>query len=104
LITHYNLFLEKELLTLLDTFKANNIMAVPFKGPLLAVAIYGDMLLRECGDLDFLIKRKDVRIAINLRDIVKSCVRRSLGGDLHFLYSVHKPDAFNDLNEFFEPS
>jgi hypothetical protein len=66
LITHYNLFLEKELLRLLDTFKADNIMAVPFKGPLLAVAIYGDMLLRECGDLDFLIKRKDVRIAINL--------------------------------------
>src|SRR5262249_9559360 len=47
-----NLFLTKELLKLLHLFEANKIAAIPYKGPVLATSIYGNLALREFGDLD----------------------------------------------------
>jgi len=35
--------------------------------------------------------------AIYIGDIVKCCVRRSLGGDPHLFYPVHKADSFDNL-------
>lgn len=43
--------------TLLD---AAGVGAVPYKGPTLARAAYGDLALREFGDLDILVARRDV--------------------------------------------
>src|SRR5688572_24047075 len=50
-----NLFLTAELLKLLDLFAAHRIDAVPFKGPVLAAAVYKDLSLRQFSDLDVLV-------------------------------------------------
>lgn len=54
-----NLFLAKELLKLLHLFEANKIAAIPYKGPVLAATIYGNLALREFGDLDILVHERD---------------------------------------------
>jgi hypothetical protein len=55
-----NLFLAGELLRILNVFEAHGIPAVPYKGPSLAVSVYGDLALREFCDLDILVHRHDV--------------------------------------------
>jgi hypothetical protein len=55
-----NLFLTGELLKFLDLFQQHEIAAVPFKGPILAASIYGNLALRQFGDLDILIHKQDV--------------------------------------------
>ena len=49
-----------ELLNILQTLDANGIPAIAYKGPSLAAAVYGDLALREFGDLDILLRRQDV--------------------------------------------
>jgi len=61
-----NLYLTRKLLRLLRTFEEHEIAAVPFKGPTLTVAIYGNLSLREFGDLDILIHERDVAKAREL--------------------------------------
>jgi hypothetical protein len=55
-----NKFLTHELLDILQSFDEKGIIAVPFKGPLLAEEIYGDIRLRVFRDLDFLIQKQDI--------------------------------------------
>ena len=54
-----NLRLTARLLEILNLFNNNNILAVPFKGPVLAKCIYGDISLRQFSDLDILIHPND---------------------------------------------
>jgi hypothetical protein len=54
-----NLFLAAELFRLLQFLKGNGVDAVAFKGPVLAVAAYGNLALRQFGDLDVLVKEED---------------------------------------------
>lgn len=54
-----NLFLTRELLSLLKHLKSNGIKAIPLKGPILAHLLYGDPTLRQSVDLDILIHQKD---------------------------------------------
>ena len=49
-----------ELLKILATLEQKEIIAVPFKGPVLAENIYGDLALRQFADLDILVRRRDV--------------------------------------------
>jgi hypothetical protein len=56
----YNRFLMGELLNLLNLFENHGILAVPFKGPILAYSVYGDLSLRQFADLDILIAEKHV--------------------------------------------
>jgi hypothetical protein len=58
-----NAFLWRELLRLLKLFEANDIRAVPFKGPALALALYGDVGLRQFGDLDILVPEEQAQRA-----------------------------------------
>ena len=58
--TRQSLSLTGELLNLLQLLEAAGIRAVPFKGPTLALAAYGDVALREFGDLDILVHKQDV--------------------------------------------
>ena len=58
--TLQNLVKTRELLELLDAFEAHGISAVPYKGPVLAAAAYGNVALRQFGDLDILVHRRDV--------------------------------------------
>ena len=62
-----NLILTGELLRLLALFEANGIRAMPFKGPVLAAAAYGDLSLRQFWDLDILVFRHDV---LRIRDLL----------------------------------
>ncbi len=41
-------------------FEAQQILAVPFKGPLLAASVYGDVALRQFSDLDILMHQRDI--------------------------------------------
>ncbi|MFX0202085.1 MAG: nucleotidyltransferase family protein, partial [Candidatus Hodarchaeota archaeon] len=62
----YNRFLTGELLKLLSLFENHGILAVPFKGPVLASSVYGDLSLREFSDLDILIHKGDFMNVKNL--------------------------------------
>lgn len=61
-----NLFLTDELLRLLKLLAAQEIAAVPFKGPVLAACVYGNLALRQFGDLDILVHKRDVTRARDL--------------------------------------
>lgn len=65
----HNLYLTAELLHLLDQLDRQGISAVPFKGPVLATSIYGNTMLREAGDLDLLVQKRDV---LRGRDVLLS--------------------------------
>jgi hypothetical protein len=55
-----------ELHALLRLFDRHGIPALPFKGPVLALQLYGDVALREFGDLDILVRSRDLRRAGDL--------------------------------------
>lgn len=56
----HSFFLTAELLKLLALFEAHGIQAIPFKGPVLAASVYGDISLRQFGDLDILVHKRDI--------------------------------------------
>ena len=51
-----SLLLTAELLKLVELFAASRINAIPFKGPVLAAAVYKDLSLRQFSDLDVLVQ------------------------------------------------
>src|ERR1044072_6357234 len=51
----YNLLLTRELIQLLRLFEAQNIQALPLKGPVLAATIYKNLSHRQFADLDMLV-------------------------------------------------
>jgi Uncharacterised nucleotidyltransferase len=55
-----NLSLRRELLRLLREFETRGIPVIPYKGPILAALAYGNLALREFGDLDVLVRTQDV--------------------------------------------
>jgi hypothetical protein len=57
--TQRNLFKTSKLVKILKIFEENEIPVIPFKGPVLAAAIYGDISCRAFGDLDLLVRRQD---------------------------------------------
>jgi hypothetical protein len=60
LSTVHNHLLATELSAMLKLFADNSIPVVPYKGPVLALELYGDISLRQFGDLDLLVHREDV--------------------------------------------
>lgn len=65
-ITGWNLALASELLAILSHLQRNGIRAVAFKGPALAIALYGQLGLRHCRDLDILIQAEQVWDAVRI--------------------------------------
>jgi Uncharacterised nucleotidyltransferase len=55
-----NLRFAAELIRILDCLESHRIDAIPYKGPVLAEAIYGDLALREFSDLDILVRAEHV--------------------------------------------
>jgi hypothetical protein len=49
----------RELVAILEEFAANGIIGLPYKGPALASLAYGDISLRQTGDLDIFVRRRD---------------------------------------------
>lgn len=58
-----NVVLTRELLRLLALLEQHSIPAIPYKGPALAMAAYGDLALRQFGDLDILVRPEDTNRA-----------------------------------------
>ncbi|MGH9594642.1 MAG: nucleotidyltransferase domain-containing protein, partial [Bryobacteraceae bacterium] len=61
-----NLFLAAELLRLGARFRGAGLLAIPYKGPVLAAQAYGDLGLRQFADLDFAIWQRDLPRALEL--------------------------------------
>lgn len=57
--TARNLLLMTELCRVLEEFEELGIAAIPYKGPALALQVYGDLKLRSFVDLDLLVRRGD---------------------------------------------
>ena len=55
-----NLFLTAELLQVMDIFRAHEIPCIPYKGPVVASLVYGDISLRQFADLDIIVPVRDV--------------------------------------------
>ena len=62
----HNLFLTTELCKVFNLYQSQGIPALAYKGPALAVSAYGDLKLRQFGDLDLLIRKEDVPKAVEL--------------------------------------
>lgn len=58
--------LTAELFRLLELFSRNKIRALVIKGPVLAVQAYADPGMRGYGDLDLLVRQRDIRRATEL--------------------------------------
>src|SRR5579859_6382036 len=57
---HKALFLSRELIRILQHLESLGVEAIPYKGLALAEAIYGDIALRQSGDIDLFIRRQDL--------------------------------------------
>ncbi len=53
----------KELDSLVRTFAARQIEIMPFKGLSVAATAYGDVAARDCGDIDLIVRQRDLRQA-----------------------------------------
>lgn len=65
---HRTLFLARELIRILDHFDALGIDVLLYKGVALAETIYGDMALRQAGDIDLLVRSQElprIKAALN---------------------------------------
>jgi hypothetical protein len=61
-----NLHLTRKLIYLLKLFEDHKIKAIPYKGPILSYAAYGNIGLRLFNDLDILVDASDFRMAKKL--------------------------------------
>jgi hypothetical protein len=57
---HKSLFLARELIRVLDCLDALGVEAIPYKGVALSETYYGDLALRQPGDIDLFVRRNDV--------------------------------------------
>jgi hypothetical protein len=67
---HKSLFLTRELIRILDCLDGLGIEVLPYKGLVLSEMYYGDMALRQSGDLDLFVGKGDVaRIKNAVREL-----------------------------------
>ncbi|MGA8216678.1 MAG: nucleotidyltransferase family protein [Candidatus Sulfotelmatobacter sp.] len=67
---HKSLFLARELMRILECLDGLGMEVIPYKGIVLSEAYYGDIALRQAGDMDLLVRKRDVvRIKSALRDL-----------------------------------
>jgi hypothetical protein len=58
---HKSLFLARELIRVLDCLDALGVDAVPYKGVVMSEVYYGDMAMRQAGDMDLFVRKGDVK-------------------------------------------
>jgi Uncharacterised nucleotidyltransferase len=67
---HKTLLLARELIRILDCLDALGVEAIPYKGVVLSEIYYGDMAMRQSGDMDLFVRKRDVRrIGEAVRDL-----------------------------------
>jgi hypothetical protein len=57
---HKSLYLTRELIRILDCLAPLAITVIPYKGVVLSENLYGDMALRQSGDIDLFVRARDV--------------------------------------------
>jgi len=65
---HKALLLSRELIRIVKRLSALGIDVMPYKGPALAEMLYGDIALRQSGDIDLLIHSQDFA---RIRDVIR---------------------------------
>ena len=85
------------LFSILDRFNVEGIGALVVKGPVLAVRAYGDPAMRSYGDLDLLVRQRDIRRATELMiaaGFTPSVSLRAIdAGKIPGQYLFSKPDS-----------
>jgi len=81
-IAFQNSVFTRALLNILTLFSANDILALPFKGPVLAASAYKNISLRSFCDLDILIRQQDCLKAI---EVLTSQANYRTSREWHFL-------------------
>ena len=89
-----NLFLAHELIRLLGALDKIGVTAIPWKGPVLAETAYGNVGLRQFGDLDILVRERDAMIA---KDLLLSSGYRLL-----YRGTAEQEDAFHGVRKVYE--
>jgi hypothetical protein len=59
-VSRRNFILAGKLFEILDLLNSNGILAIPYKGLVLALLAYGDLALRDFGDLDVFVRKEDI--------------------------------------------
>jgi hypothetical protein len=95
-----NIQMTQHLLNVIDLLADSDVEAMPFKGPALAIQAYGDLSMRSFGDLDILIRARDLSrvypIMIDqgyvLNDPVQTIIDRisKIIYKKHLLFSFHE--------------
>lgn len=62
----HNLLLTGELIKILNLLKSHNIVAIPYKGPVLTLMVYKNLSLRYFNDLDIIIDKSEALKAANV--------------------------------------
>src|SRR5713101_5903756 len=93
----FSLRLTAEMFGLIELFRSQGIEALVVKGPVLAVQAYGDPAMRSYGDLDLLVRQRDIRRATELMNAAGYSAAVSLraidAGKIPGQYLFSKPDA-----------
>ena len=79
----HNLLLSKELLRVLGELGGAGVRAVPYKGPTLAVAAYGDVALRSFQDLDVIVRPNEFEPALDALQTSSYALVESAEGRFH---------------------
>ncbi len=61
-----NLIISEKLIKLITLFEKSGIPVIPFKGPVMAQVVYGDVAMRQFADIDILVSSRDAVSAIEL--------------------------------------
>lgn len=80
------MLVSRELIRIVERLSTRGLEVMPYKGPALAEVLYGDIALRQSGDIDLLIRPKDLPRA---RDAV-----RELGYTPHLVLSEAEERAY----------
>lgn len=90
-----NLFITRELIRLLGLLEKSGISAIPWKGPVLAATAYGNIALRQFGDLDLLVRESDAQRARELLLSLGYHLMNELSGS-------HEEEAFHNARKVCE--
>jgi hypothetical protein len=85
-----NLVTSGELISIIDALERHGIQAMPYKGAALALQLYGHIGARQFGDIDLLVRRRDVAVATQ--------VLTERGYNAHFRIDESQMDRFIKLS------
>lgn len=99
--TNKNLLMVAELLNILRLLKNNGIKAVPYKGPVLADLIYGNIAFRQFGDLDIFVPKNNIEKAVDIitSNGYESQIKLKKSQELAFLKYLREYKLINVENQ-----